>query len=430
MAARVRDAGAAGWGLATRDGAWAALGLFALFSLNFGSYKVFGDGELYYSFDQRLFGDISGGTAYNFGTGLLNAPFYGVGKLAEALGVSGPDGASATAAAITIAAIAYVLLALLACLWLLQELGLTNRALALGLAVFGSPLWYYASFSASYSHGADAVVVAAAFCALLLVWRASSAQRVATLGALLGLAVTVRPANAALVGGCLLGLFAFRNRGDAVRAGAVSVATFGLLLLIPLTFDLPLNARADGTIIGSAEDSFRGSYTGDIFGFAPLTPLKMLFSEHRGLFVWTPLTLLALVGYVRLMRRSPRDEARYLLALGLGGLALLLAHVTLVFWDGGWSFSMRYLAALLPIYAIGVAALLQETLRRGRVPVRVALAVATGWAVFVGMNHAFGAMSQPDGALRAASAYVEGDRSAGDFFDDLWSYSRVRHAVE
>ena len=55
---------------------------FAAFALNFGAYRVFGDGVNYYAFTERLFGDTSGGTAYNFGAGLMNAPFYGVAKLA------------------------------------------------------------------------------------------------------------------------------------------------------------------------------------------------------------------------------------------------------------------------------------------------------------------------------------------------------------
>ena len=87
-----------------RDVACALL-LYVVFALNFGAYRVFGDGVDYFSFDQRLFGDTSAGTAYGFGTGLLNAPFYAVGKLATVAGVTTPSGASLTAASITFASI-------------------------------------------------------------------------------------------------------------------------------------------------------------------------------------------------------------------------------------------------------------------------------------------------------------------------------------
>src|SRR5882672_1441706 len=103
-----------------RDTAW-PLALYTLFALNFGAYRVFGDGEMFFSFDQHLFGDRRDGTAYNFGTGLLDAPFYAVGKVASGLGVHSPTGGSLTRPMITIASIVYVLLAATCCLWLVRE---------------------------------------------------------------------------------------------------------------------------------------------------------------------------------------------------------------------------------------------------------------------------------------------------------------------
>lgn len=52
------------------------------------------------------------------------------------------------------------------------------------------------------------------------------------------------------------------------------------------------------------------------------------------------------------------------------------------------------------------------------------------WSLFVGLNHTFGAMSQHHNVLRAVRVYADGQRTAGDFFDDLWAYSRFRHVVE
>ena len=40
--------------------------------------------------------------------------------------------------------------------------------------------------------------------------------------------------------------------------------------------------------------------------FDPRVPFKMLFTLKRGLFLWTPLTAFAVVGFVLLARRDTR----------------------------------------------------------------------------------------------------------------------------
>jgi hypothetical protein len=405
------------------------LALYTLFALNFGAYRVFGDGEMYFSFDQHLFGDRPDGTAYNFGTGILNAPFYAVGKVGDAVGLHSPHGGSLTAPMITLASIAYVLLAAWSCMWLVRQLDLPARGLAVCLAVFGTPIWYYGSFSPSYSHATDTFVLTAAACVLLLVWRGGGVRVELLLGALFGLSLAVRPANAGFVAGVVLALACFRRWRTVAATSGATAAAFGLLVLLPYLMGLPLNKRLDGTVIGSAHDSFRGSYTGKIFGFAPLTPIRMLFSDHRGLFIWTPATAIAVIGIVLLLRRRFADRG-YVVALCAGAVTLLLSHVSLVFWDGGWSFSMRYLAALLPLYAIGIAAVLNAVDGRWRTVAVSGLVVATLWSVWLGTNHAFGGMGQGSGASRSVTLYTDGTKTPGDYLRNLWAYSRLRHVVD
>ena len=50
-------------------------------------------------------------------------------------------------------------------------------------------------------------------------------------------------------------------------------------------------------------------------------PAKMLFSLQRGLFLWTPLTLLASIGFALLLR-SRRDRRPYLWGLAVSALCL------------------------------------------------------------------------------------------------------------
>src|SRR5262249_22305715 len=100
--------------------------------------------------------------------------------------------------------------------------------------------------------------------------------------------------------------------------------------------------------------------------FGIWAPVQMLFTLRRGLFIWTPLTAFATVGFVLLAHRDRRHRP-FLLALGASALGLLLIHV---FWGGGFawtgggSFSQRFLTALFPLFLVGTA----EFVRRTRWP--------------------------------------------------------------
>ena len=205
--------GAAQRVLAGRRGVVTATTLFLAFSLNFGAYRIFGDGVDYYSFDQRLFGDVAHGSGYNFGTGLLNAPFYALGHLAK-LVAGGRIGAHALPASITFASIAYVLVAIVLAVALLERLELPHAGIAVGAALFGSPLWYYASFSPSYTHATDAAAFGAAAYSLYRALHGESRAWYLAFAASLGLEVAVRPTTQASSPAPAL-----RCRSPAVRAG-------------------------------------------------------------------------------------------------------------------------------------------------------------------------------------------------------------------
>jgi hypothetical protein len=115
--------------------------------------------------------------------------------------------------------------------------------------------------------------------------------------------------------------------------------------------------------------------------FKPLVPVYMLFTLHRGLFIWTPLTAFATIGFVLLLRRDRRHRD-FLAVVGVSALALLLVHMVWgKSWDGGVSFSQRFLTALFPMFLIGTA----EFIRRTRAIGIAVLAVCVGWSLWIGL---------------------------------------------
>jgi hypothetical protein len=84
--------------------------------------------------------------------------------------------------------------------------------------------------------------------------------------------------------------------------------------------------------------------------------LKVLFSSDHGMFSWTPILILAVVGLVFLIQRDA--------LLGAGCLLTFLAYYYFIAsypdWDGLSSFGNRFFVSLTPIFILGLAALLSS----------------------------------------------------------------------
>jgi len=80
-------------------------------------------------------------------------------------------------------------------------------------------------------------------------------------------------------------------------------------------------------------------------------------SSRHGLFVWTPITVLAVIGLFRLVGRN--KELGY---VSIATLVLLAASNCTIFdWWGGASFGMRRLISSTPILVLGLAVFLDDT---------------------------------------------------------------------
>jgi hypothetical protein len=107
----------------------------------------------------------------------------------------------------------------------------------------------------------------------------------------------------------------------------------------------------------------------------------MLFTLHRGLFLFTPLTAAATVGFLLAFRRDRRNR-QFLAVIGISALALLAIHSFWGSeWDGGGSFSSRFLTALFPFFLVGTA----EIVRRWRRGAVALLTVCAAWSLWIGL---------------------------------------------
>jgi len=371
--------------------------LFLLFAFTFDEGQVHDDGLVYFSFMRRFFGADTPTAALQFGSDFWNTPFYLVSQLVAARGEL--DRYHAGEISVALASNAAVVVILYLGWRILRELDLPRGPAVLLLALFGTPLYYYGALWVSYKHAADTLYATALFWFVLRSTQPDARRRhFVAAGTCLALLIATRYANAALWLGVLLVLAAYRRRraagwmlGTALLASAVAFAlpavrhipyassssTFGMEA--PAGGDPPWATRAATRLALGPETILRPVSANAQLD--PMAPVDMLFTDKRGLFVWTPLTALATVGFVRLARRDRRNRP-FLLALGVSALALLLVHVYWgKAWTGGGSFSQRLLTALFPFFLVGTA----ELLRRSRRAAAAALAPCALFSTWLGL---------------------------------------------
>ncbi len=199
--------------------------------------------------------------------------------------------------------------------------------------------------------------------ALLLLLRQDGARA----GLPLGFALLVRPQTGIVVL-ALAAFVAHRRRAALPRFVAWGVAT------------LPFLAVYDAALFGSPFQlpASQVPLVADLTGVAGL-----LVSPSRGLLVYSPFLLAALVALAASWRWWPTDDRVWLMRYGaLAFVASLLFFGAYTDWEGGWTFGNRYLTDILPIYLLALGMAWERGLF-ARALARRLFAAAVGWSVLL-----------------------------------------------
>jgi len=219
---------------------------------------------------------------------------------------------------------------------------------------FASSLPVYMYFNPSWSHAPSAFSVAL----FLWYWDRTRGHRTwaawAVLGLLAGLMINVYYPTAVLLLLPLLEALADLWHARRVDASAqigrllgkdVLFAAVALLAFLPTLITKKI-------IYGSY---FNLGYTERWFWNSPAF-FRVCFSAKHGLFTWTPILIVAVVGLLFVCRNDQ--------LLGFGSLAVFLAYLYLIGcyqnWDGISSFGNRFFVSLTPIFVLGLAAALHR----------------------------------------------------------------------
>ncbi len=299
------------------------------------------------------------------GEAVLLTPFFAIGQgIAVATGTpqtgfTWPYQAAAAAAGLT-----YVLLGLaLTVSILLRWFRRSTVIVSLVAITFGTDLFHYATYDALFSHAFSFFLIAAALRLSLSVWQRPRVASTVALAAGIGLIGIVRPTNLVAVALCaLVGIEHPRDLRARLRTLARRFDLVAIGLGVFVTVSLPQLAywhHITGKLVYYA---YPPSQHLDL-----LHPhvLQVLFSVRKGLFFWTPVLVCAVAGLGRLRRAVP--------PLFVPAVVYLLAQLWVVsswsVWSYGGSFGMRPFVEAMPVFALGLAALIEAA--RGRVARRI-----------------------------------------------------------
>ncbi len=292
------------------------------------------------------------------GPAILAAPFY-AGALAlhpDGRPIFGPPFTTAFA----LASLFYGLLALALTYRLCRLVEPAEAGAGVAAAALATPLAYYLVYAPSYSHTFSAFAVALF---LWTWWRGRERRGVLGwlwLGFLGGLMGLVRFQDGPLAAIALLDLPRARWR--------VLLALPGLLA--GFAPQVALDVLMFGTWLPQRP-------AGQDLQLMPGHYWQVLFSSYHGLFVWSPVLVVAVAGLALVRARELQ------LAFGYALLVEVVIDGAAPDWWGGYAFGARRFLDLTPFFALGLAGAAR---RVGPVVADVGLGVFAGWNVVLMAN--------------------------------------------
>jgi hypothetical protein len=312
------------------------------------------------------------------GMGLLLAPFYAIGLAVESI-LAPLEGRNPDSYGIIpqyffgFGSLTFGLLGFWATYLCCREVSDRHRSsIATCGAVLAGPAVFYIFVSPSMAHAVSFGITALLVLLWWRQWAMGTRPRVMLLlGFLLGLLVTIRLQNA--IFGVLLAILVVRElRHDGWRK-SLTAATAGLV-----TCAIPMTALALHSLAyGPAQSTFAFQPGGILMlGSYPVnikSPyfFDVLFSCRHGAFHWAPVFALSTIGLISAVYRDARFFVLFLIFVLqvylIGGIGIADAHGRPAtfdlsnwneHWKGGASFGMRYLTECTPIFALGLASLL------------------------------------------------------------------------
>lgn len=329
--------------------------VFMLFAFGFNIYRIQGDGKMYYSFLEGILhiaNPETGGVRPGFmqaGCVVFNAPFYLAAYMIENIFnlKFNSGGITLRTISINLASNFYMILSAILVVKILRKLNFRYVSISILSVIFSTSVFVVAVVMPSYNHAVDIFVNT--LCLYLLLSNAHfSSKRSFALGFMYVIAMFVRYFNIIwIIPIALLHYFEKAKKSFA----AFLLGVFSIIWLYPVVLYV---------FNGGFLSFFVGDNTTEIVSYMvvyyPKYFFKILIHPLHGIFIWSPVLILSFIGQLKLLK-TRRNIAIVLFTIWFLTIAI---NSFSPIWYAGWSFSVRYIVCLFPVFVIGIAAFLEE----------------------------------------------------------------------
>ncbi|WP_243367658.1 hypothetical protein [Fundidesulfovibrio soli] len=207
--------------------------------------------------------------------------------------------------------------------------------------LLGTGFLFYAAYFVSMSH------VYSFFLVALLLWLLTfkGAEALPAMALTLGLVAVTRPTNVTVA--ILLAPMLWGQFGQLLRRPG-RLALSAILFAAPVILQMAYWKLACGSFLFYA-------YSHETFNFLRPHLAEVLWGLHRGLFVFSPVLLFALLGHLLGLKRDAFFSACCLALFACNAWVIASWHD----WTYGYAFGMRPFVDFLPVFALGIAAFVQ-----------------------------------------------------------------------
>jgi len=332
--------------------------IFIYNDLSFGFFyqverETYYNPDFYYTYLRQHQGKVI--NKYYAGTALCMMPFFFLGHLATLASGHAADGYSYYYMLfVHLGALFYLFLGLIALRKLLRTFMIKEQWIALTLPaiVFGTNLFYYVLTEYSMSHVYSFAIVSLFLLCTRKYFTSLRASWLVPMAMLLGLIVLIRPVNLLII----LAVPFLAGSRDSLMTGLRMLLKSPRILAFSITGFTGIAAIQPLIYYFQTGSFFVYSYPGEGFNFLQPQIVNMLFSYRKGLFLYTPLLLISLLGLLPLWKQNRFQAVAWILFFLLLTYILSSWHM----WYYGGSFSQRVFIDFYALFAILLALAFQN----------------------------------------------------------------------
>ncbi|MBD2082794.1 glycosyltransferase family 39 protein [Leptolyngbya sp. FACHB-17] len=255
---------------------------------------------------------------------------------------------------------------------------------------FATETWAISSQSL-WQHGVSNLLLIGC---ILCLWQANRAHDrtknllILNAGLLCGLSLTVRPTNIIFVLMiAIYSLFAYRRRVIFLVLGLPTA-------LISLAWNL-YYFRVPG---GGYQMVGPGLYDYSLNQFIT-SFVGLLFSPSRGLFVYTPIVVMCIPGFIQIVQRWKQKDEKLIILLFLSCCVTFVQYCFFRVWWAGWSYGPRFMTDFMPVLCLmlnyTIAQYVRQSAQLGRSLVHWKSAIFAALVAFSVFAQVVGVFAEP-----------------------------------